>query len=279
LAAGFAAGSGFAVHSGGQGCEDHDVGFLERARREELRMNLWWILDTLMPVLIGLAMPLLAGKLVPWLFPGLMRRIVHELSVFLPSLRMEPWLFEPIVEADLPADQRAFFQQHTPALLMLGYQPLGDFVLRRDPAPSCSRHFLSRDGLSYAGLTCYLGVETIEAVSVALDGTYFETGNMSLPRTPPKEHGLRFFVCLTSDPRELVAFHRQSAEQAAAELGSELAPLDADDLVTVLNYGRRLALGSLHQEGVLDELPEFLREQEEPEVSANTGDGYALANK
>jgi hypothetical protein len=39
---------------------------------------------------------------------------------------------------------------------------------------------------------------------------------------------------------------------------TELAELEPADLKTVLNYGRSLALRSLHQQGALGELPEFL---------------------
>jgi hypothetical protein len=242
-------------------------------------MNIWRIIDDWLPLLIGVAFPYLAAWLVPRLFPGLMRRINEELSVIFPALKMEPWLYEPIESYDLPPDQRAFFQEHTPILQMLGCQPLGDFFLRRDAKPSCTRFFLSRDAKTFVGLSCYLKTKSIEGVSVLLDGTYLESSTLSLTRFPPKEHGLRFFSRVTRDARELVDFHVQNVEQVAAEQTSEPAILDPGDLVTVMNYGRRLSLGSLNKEGILRELPEFLREQAERKSPAEADDGYSLAAK
>src|SRR5688572_12516840 len=93
------------------------------------------------------------------LFLGWLRPLTA--TVF-PAFKLEPWLFEPIAEADLPAWQRRYFETHTPGFLARRFSPLGDFVLRRDrilwggAEPSCSRYFLSADGRTIGGITCYL---------------------------------------------------------------------------------------------------------------------------
>jgi hypothetical protein len=178
-----------------------------------------------------------------------------------PTFNFTPWLFEPIAEPDLPRHHRTFFEVHTPTFLRLGFKPLGDFVLRRDPAPSCSRYFVSHCGTIIGALSHYLDDRSISCVSITLDGLYLETGNTAIDELPPIEHGLQFFILRSNDPAAIVDFHRRSAAQAAQVRRSELAQIEATDMQTVLNYGRGLSLQSLHEQGVLPELPEFLQKQ------------------
>lgn len=167
------------------------------------------------------------------------------------TFNFTPWLFEPIAVHDLPRHQRHFFEVHTSAFLRLGFRPLGDFVLRRDPAPSCSRYFLSPCGTIIGALSHYLDEKCISCTSIALDGVYLESGNTPIDQPPPIEHGLQFFVLRTNDPAAIIEFHRRSAGQLAGQRGTALATVEADEVPTVLNHGRALSLGSLHQQGVL----------------------------
>jgi len=193
--------------------------------------------------------------IVPLVVRGMMR------SQLFTTFNFTPWLFEPIAEQDLPRHHRNFFETHTLEFLRLDFKPLGDFVLRRDPAPSCSRYFLSPCGTIIGALSHYLDDRSISCVSITLDGLYLETCNTPIDNLPPIEHGLQFFILRSNDPAAIVDFHRRSVAAAAAMRRSELAQIDQADMQTVLNYGRSLSLGSLHQQGVLPELPAFLREQ------------------
>ena len=122
------------------------------------------------------------------LFLGWLKPVTE--TVF-PVFKLTPWLFEPIREEELPAWQRRYFEIHTPAFLARRFMPLGDFVLRRDkilwgkPEPSCSRYFLSPDGRTIGGITCYLESKSVECMSVLLDGTYLETSNANCCQLPP----------------------------------------------------------------------------------------------
>jgi hypothetical protein len=191
----------------------------------------------------------------PWLLRGMMRSQLFD------TFRFTPWLFEPIAAQDLPRHHRSFFELYMAAFLKQGFQPLGDFVLRRDPAPSCSRYFLSPCRTILGVLSHYLDTKSISYVSITLDGLYMETGNTPIDNLPPIEHGLQFFILPSNDPAAILELHRRSAGQAAAQRRSELAQIEPDDVRTVLNYGRELSLRSLHQQGILPEVPAFLREQ------------------
>ncbi len=193
--------------------------------------------------------------LIPLLIRGMMK------SGLAPTFHFTPWLFEPIAEQDLPRHHRQFFELFTAAFLRQGFQPLGDFVLRRDPAPSCSRYFLSPCSTIVGALSHYLDDKSISCVSITLDGLYLETGNTPIDDLPPIEHGLQFFILQSKDPAAIVEFHRQSAAQAASMRRTDLAQIEPEDMQTVLNYGRELSLRSLHQQGVLPEVPAFLNTQ------------------
>jgi hypothetical protein len=196
------------------------------------------------------------------MFLGWLRPVKERLF---PAFKLEPWLFEPIAEEELPAWQRRYFETHTPEFLARRFSPLGDFVLRRDKIlwggaePSCSRYFLSPDGRTIGGITCYLESKNVECMSVLLDGMYLETSNAACSDLPPKEHGLQFFIVMASDAAAVIEHHEMCVEKAAAEAGTESAVLGPDELQAVVNYGRQLAMRSLQQQGVLVELPEFLR--------------------
>lgn len=195
-------------------------------------------------------------------FPQVRQTLMPVIEGLFPSLRMEPWLFEPIAEADLPAKQRKHFERHTPGYVARGFTPVGDFVLRRDREPSCVRLLLSPDRTAIGGITCYLGGSTIECMSVLLDGMYLETANINCSTLPPKEHGLQFFICKTHDAMELIDHHAACVARTAAASGSQAVVLEPGEVQAVVNYGRQLSLRSLHQQGVLGVLPEFLRERQ-----------------
>lgn len=179
-----------------------------------------------------------------------------------PSLKMEAWLFQPIAAAELPPVQRIFFEAHSPSFLGRQYTPLGDFVLRRDREPSCVRLFLSPDRTVLGELSCFLGDHVIGAITVLYDGTYLETSTVRLDEPPPKEHGLRFFSHPTASAFDLLDFHAGCVAHTVLETCAQPAVLEPDEFQAVMNHGRQLSLRSLHQQGVLHELPEFLRRKD-----------------
>lgn len=224
-------------------------------------MNDEWLSAIVLLVTSGFgffASQVLRGK---W-FPQVRRQLKPIIEELIPSLRMDPWLFEPIAAADLPAWQRKHFERHTPGYLARGFTVVGDFVLRRDREPSCVRLLLSRDCTVIGGVNCYLGGKTVECMSVLLDGTYLETANISCGTPPPKEHGLQFFIYQTNDEMALIDYHEACMARTAEAAGTSPVVLEPTELQAVVNYGRQLSLRSLHQQGILGELPEFLKERQ-----------------
>jgi hypothetical protein len=199
-------------------------------------------------------MPRLRPVLRPWLDP-----IVHSLF---PSTKLEPWLFERIEGPDLPPWQREFFNANTPPFLSRRYEHLGDFVIRRDREPSCVRLFLSPDRTILGELSCFLGQRVIGGMSVLYAGTYIETSTSRVESPPPLSHGLQFFHCGSKNVLELLDHHALCVAGVAQATGSQPTVLEPADYKAVMNYGRELSFRSLHAQGIMEELPEFLKRQD-----------------
>jgi len=192
-----------------------------------------------------------------------LRRWLSPLAYLMfPSLRMEPWLFEPIADGDLPAAQRQHFDRHEATFLVRGFTPLGTLVMRRDAQPSCTRYFLSPDRTMIGEAACYLKTYTAGCMSVLLDGFYIETGNVTVSELPPAEHGLEFCILKTDNTAALIDHHVACVSRTAAARGTHPAPLEPGDLHAIVNHGRQLSLRSLHNQGFLQALPEFLRNKQ-----------------
>jgi hypothetical protein len=182
---------------------------------------------------------------------------------FFTFLKLEPWLFEPIEGPDLPLKQREFFNAHTPDFLARRYTHLGDFVLRRDREPSCVRLFLSPDRTVLGELSCFVGEKVIGGMSVLLDGTYIETSSYKASADlPPLHHGLQLISFPTKSVLDLLDHHTACVGVLAAQAGSHPAVLEPGDYQAVMNHGRQRSLRSLHEQGYLDKLPEFLRRKD-----------------
>jgi hypothetical protein len=199
--------------------------------------------------------PRLRPVVKPWLDP-----ILHALF---PAMKSDPWLFERIEGPDLPPWQREFFNGHTPSFLGRRYELLGDFVIRRDREPSCVRLFLSPDRTILGELSCFLGERVIGGMSVLYSGTYIETSTCRTESPPPLSHGLQFFHCGSRSALEVLDHHAICMASVAQVTDSQPTVLEPGDYKAVMNYGRELSFRSLHAQGVLEELPEFLRRQEE----------------
>lgn len=216
---------------------------------------LWAIVMVVVALSMNYATKALAVRLRPVLKPWFER--------FFPFLKLEPWLFEPIEGPDLPPKQREFFNAHTPDFLARRYTHLGDFVLRRDREPSCVRLFLSPDRTVLGELSCFVGEKVIGGMSVLLDGTYIETSShKATAEMPPLHHGLQLISFPTKNVLDLLDHHAACVADIAVQTNSQPAALEPGDYQAVMNHGRQRSLRSLHQQGYLDELPEFLRRNE-----------------
>jgi hypothetical protein len=175
---------------------------------------------------------------------------------------MKPWLCEPIEPRDLPGKHREFFEKHTPAYLALGFKPIGDFVLIKQPKLSTIRVFLSPDGETIGTINAYKGTFACSCVSLFADGTYAETSTIDFVVEPPPEHKLLFSRSADKEIAGIWQRHNSATEEFAGHRETSRLELEAEDWRDVLNYGHRLVARSVHAQGMVPELPEFARERE-----------------
>jgi hypothetical protein len=225
-------------------------------------MNQVEVVSVIVMVVVSLTLHFTARALMPKLRPVIRPWLDPMVHTLFPSLKVEPWLFERIEGPDLPPWQREFFNAHTPSFLARRYEHLGDFVIRRDREPSCVRLFLSPDRTILGELSCFLGERVIGAMSVLHSGTYIETSTSRVDNPPPLEHGLQFFHCGSKNVLELVDHHAICMAGMTQQTDSQPTVLEPGDYQAVMNYGRELSFRSLHAQGIMEELPEFLRRKE-----------------
>lgn len=182
----------------------------------------------------------------------------RDLFPFLDAQQIQ-WLIEPVEAADLPIVIREHFDRHTPAFEQLGFTHVADYVLLRTPRVSAVRHFLSKDGQVIGEIVVLHKKYTYSCISLAANGAYLETGRGILIPTNSKEKRLVAFRAPGWDVATLVEHHQRCVADYADQRQTELVALDADDLPDVLRYAQKVVAHALIKDGVVDELPDFLK--------------------
>lgn len=215
-----------------------------------MAVNLMAVLNVVMPILIFVGVSCLSHVL------------TIKIASWLPQSKVEPWLYEPIVAADLPARQLAYFERFTPEIMGLGFQPLGDFVMKRSRwSLSCSRFFLSRDGEVLVALEHWHPVKGISAVSLLADGRYVEVSTHAHIPKVPADIPMLLANVREQSPSAVLESQQHLVATYSETIGTVALPMTEEDYPEVLNYGHRLIARLMHREGVLPELPEFAREK------------------
>jgi hypothetical protein len=177
----------------------------------------------------------------------------------MPLVEIEPWLYEPVAPHELPAAHADYYAQHTRDFARAGFRLLGNFVMGRRPIVSTARFYLNEEGTILGNVECYLGTKGLSFVSLAEDGRYLETAVVSALPPVPAESLLTFTRARGTTVSEVLQEHVDVVTRYCRATGADLMPMAADDFRTVLDYGQRLSAQCLHQQGIVPELPEFMR--------------------
>jgi hypothetical protein len=193
----------------------------------------------------------------------LTRVFAKVLGRYFPGHAIVPWLYEPINGVDLPEKHQRYFERYTPEFEQLGFQRIGDFVMRRDGQKlSTMRFFLNAEGTILGSLQCYLGSYSYGAVSLCADGLYVETGVLY---PAPKRRPHVPMLMLIAHPKSIagvVQCHAKAVEEHCLSADTAVLPMAPDDFREVLDYGHRWIARVMLEEGLIAELPEFAREKE-----------------
>lgn len=180
------------------------------------------------------------------------------------SRRFREYLFEPIEARKLSFATRKFFDDNTQVLEQLGFVALGDFQLLPDPEGLRSRFLLSPGEKGIAEIA-ERDVQLIVCfVSVASDGTFFESSSFKFKISPSTSKHLRFQSVHNLTLIEALAQHQQWVEQYGSEHEVEILSVSADHFQEVVKYGHRLAGHDLFEQGKMTNPPSPLGQEPGP---------------
>jgi hypothetical protein len=164
-------------------------------------------------------------------------------------LKVEPWLYEPLERGEAPPKHAEWFDEVSPLLDGLGWQHLGDFLVKQKPH-STARCYLHPDATTLAVIESYHGENTFACVSLCADHKYVETvmAASDLPEVP-LHIPLLFAVADPETPEAVIEQHPGVLAAYCAGAQTEPLPMAADDFREVLLYGQRLVVQLMQAQG------------------------------
>jgi len=151
--------------------------------------------------------------------------------------------FAPVDASQLAEPIRRMFDQHTPALVQLGFQPIGDFRMKSKPVEVHDRLFLSRDGNTLTAICAVLKGGGVAFMSVLSDGTAVHTSSSKNPR-PQRTLEPDDQLCMTYLPEiplaDVYAGHVQALASEGAARGATPLAQTAETFREVLVYDQRI---------------------------------------
>jgi hypothetical protein len=164
--------------------------------------------------------------------------------------KYRPYVFEPLGSEDVPANVRRHFERHTPALMQLGFQRVGDFRLLPPPIPEVARVFISGEGRCFAAVAQHAEINYVAFTSMTADGTYFESATLESSGDGPSASVPLRFQYLGAVPLAVAyARHQRFVGEHEAAHGDEAVVCRPEDFRHVLEYGHRLAGWDLFHKG------------------------------
>jgi hypothetical protein len=153
---------------------------------------------------------------------------------------------------------RRHFETHTPPLLQLGFDLIGDFRMKPEPVVVHDRLFLSADGEVFADLCALLDSGAVSLLSILEDGTCVHTCSVEDPH-PERTFEPADRLCMTYMPDASVPdLHRHHANilrEQMAWKGSPAIRFCREQFREILIYDQNLFNRWLYRHGGLDREP------------------------
>jgi hypothetical protein len=168
------------------------------------------------------------------------------------ALRPSEYRFEALSEHALPRGAARWFERHTPAMLALGFAPLGDYEVRPG---LLARFFASPQGRVFGCLAYRRGVwqyrRTYSFSTVFADGTYLESASLARPAgMPTPVPALLFEFVPAADVRQLYEHHGAAIAREEVVGGRECLSFAPEQFRDVSAYGYRLVRWDLAEKGL-----------------------------
>jgi uncharacterized protein (TIGR02996 family) len=166
--------------------------------------------------------------------------------------------FIPVDGSSLGELRRCHFERLTPPLLELGFQPIGDFLMKPEPVVVHDRILLSADGQTLATVCCVLDAGVVSFMSVLDDGTGVHTSGSPNPhpeRTFEPADQLLLTYWPDSDPTDIHRQHQETLRTSGARRGGRVMQFHRDQFRAIMVYDQCLFNRWRHRHGGLDHEP------------------------
>jgi hypothetical protein len=187
------------------------------------------------------------------------RDAMREQRVFRWLLRNHrEFVFDRLEPCDLPEETLEYFQKHTPELVELGFQLLGDYLLKGEPTRFHGRCFVSKDGVTFATLCEIFGQTEFSMVSLFDDYGSVETTSATatdtLERVNQRDKMRAVFVpgATISEGYE---HHRTALAEFEQDKGALALAFSPDQLRDVHTFQGRAYSRELFEIGERDDAP------------------------
>jgi len=179
------------------------------------------------------------------------------------SHRYRELQFKPLKPKKLRRAMRRYFDHNTQVLEQYGYSALGDFQLLPDPGRLIARFLISPGGKGIAELWELNDLADqffFSLISVASDGTFFESSSLPFKESPSASEHLQFQSVSGLSIIEALRQHQQWVREYESEHEVQIISIAADRFQEIINYGHRLAGHDGFQQGQKTTAPKELCE-------------------
>jgi hypothetical protein len=163
--------------------------------------------------------------------------------------------FIPVDGSSLGEPMRGHLDRLTPPLVDLGFQPIGDFLMKPQPVVVHDRFLINEDGTTLATVCCILQAGAVSFISVLDNGTCVHTSGSRNPHPERKlepEDRLALTYMPDAHPCNMHREHQEAVRTVAARTGAQAIRFRPDQFRDVMVYDQRLFNRWRHRHGGLD---------------------------
>jgi hypothetical protein len=241
-------------------------GFVDLAKKTGVPA---FLLELVVILMAPFLMPFLVSSSIPCILK--IRREIKTLNRIQRTYR--PYEFIKVNNLYLDASIREQFEWHTPPLVQLGFNLIGDYRLKPEPVVVHDRVFFSADGETLAAVCALLHSGAVSLISILEDGTVVHTCGVEDPRPDRTfEPADQYVISYMPDTpvEEMHRHHIHVLRECAASHEAGVLRFREEQFRDVLTYDQRLFCRWRYRHGELDQQPpppdldSLRREQREP---------------
>jgi hypothetical protein len=166
--------------------------------------------------------------------------------------------FVPVNFLHLEEEIREQFELHTPPLVQLNFDLIGDYRLKPEPVPVHDRFFLSLDGKTLASICALLGTSGVSFISILEDGTSVCTTSSEDPHPERDiEPADQIWTSYLPDVpvQDRLAHHLKSLQELCASNGTSVMHFRKEQFREIVTYDQRVRCRWRFRHGGLDSEP------------------------